>query len=95
MVLKELEVREAVTEEMGRVRELLGQEHYLGAGRDVGRTLVQVIHHRDRVESRLFCRQRHRDDPLEEIRCTLFGPEVGDVEVEVRHQPPPTPGFTL
>jgi hypothetical protein len=48
VVLKELEVREAVTEEMGRVRELLGQEHYLGAGRDVGRTLVQVIHHHER-----------------------------------------------
>jgi hypothetical protein len=48
VVLKELEVRVVEPEEMGRVRELLGKEHYLGAGRDVGRTLVQVVHHRGR-----------------------------------------------
>jgi len=47
-VLKELEVRAAQPEERDRVRELLGKEHYLGAGRDVGRTLVQVVHHRGR-----------------------------------------------
>lgn len=45
VVLRELEVRVAKPEEMSRVRELLGKEHYLGAGRDVGRTLVQVVHH--------------------------------------------------
>jgi hypothetical protein len=48
VVLKELEVRAVEAEEMGRVRELLGKEHYLGAGRDVGCTLVQVVHHRGR-----------------------------------------------
>lgn len=48
MALKELEVRVARPEEMDRVRELLGKEHYLGAGRDVGRTLVQVVHHQER-----------------------------------------------
>jgi hypothetical protein len=47
--LKELEVSVvAGREEMERVRELLAAEHYLGAGRDVGRTLVQVVHHRGR-----------------------------------------------
>ena len=48
VVLKELTVREAAPEEIDRVRALLGQEHYLGAGRGVGRTLVQVIHHQER-----------------------------------------------
>lgn len=48
VVLKELEVRAAEPEERDRVRELLGKEHYLGAGREVGRTLVQVVHHRGR-----------------------------------------------
>jgi len=48
VVLGELEVRRAAPEEMERVRELLGKEHYLGAGRDVGRTLVQIVHHRGR-----------------------------------------------
>jgi len=46
IVLKELDVRPAEPEEMELVRELLDKEHYLGAGRDVGRTLVQVVHHR-------------------------------------------------
>lgn len=46
--LKELEVRVAEPEEIGRVRELLGKEHYLGDIRDVGRTLIQVVHHRGR-----------------------------------------------
>ena len=48
VVLKELAVRTAKQEEIERVRELLGQEHYLGAGRDVGRTLVQIVHHQER-----------------------------------------------
>jgi hypothetical protein len=48
VVLKELEARVARSEEIGRVREFLGKEHYLGAGREVGRTLVQVVHHRGR-----------------------------------------------
>jgi len=48
VVLKELEVRAARPEEMDRVREALGREHYLGAGRAVGRTLTQVVHHRGR-----------------------------------------------
>ena len=48
VVLKELAVRTAEPEEIERVRELLGQEHYLGAGRDVGRTLVQIVHHQER-----------------------------------------------
>jgi len=48
VVLKELEVRAALPEERQRVRDLLGKEHYLGAGREVGRTLVQVVHHRGR-----------------------------------------------
>jgi hypothetical protein len=43
VVLQELEVRAALPEERERVRELMGKEHYLGAGRDVGRTLVQVV----------------------------------------------------
>lgn len=48
VVLKELEVRVAQPAETDRVRDLLGREHYLGAGRAVGRTLVQVVHHRGR-----------------------------------------------
>ena len=48
VVLKELEVRVAESQEIEHVRELLGQEHYLGAGRDVGRTLVQLVHHHQR-----------------------------------------------
>ena len=35
LVLRELEVRAVEPDEMERVRELLGEEHYLGAGRDV------------------------------------------------------------
>ncbi|NUN52834.1 MAG: DUF4338 domain-containing protein [Planctomycetaceae bacterium] len=45
-LLKELEVRPALPGEMERVRRLLDDEHYLGAGRAVGRTLVQIVHHR-------------------------------------------------
>lgn len=48
VVLRELEVRAAKPEEIERVRESLGQEHYLGAGREVGRTLAQVVHHHGR-----------------------------------------------
>lgn len=48
VVLRELEVRAVQAGERDRVRELLGKEHYLGAARDVGRTLVQVVHHRGR-----------------------------------------------
>ena len=48
VVLKELAVRVATPDEIGKVRELLGDEHYLGVGRDVGRTLVQVVHHHGR-----------------------------------------------
>jgi hypothetical protein len=47
-LLKELEVRPALAGEMERVRRFLDDEHYLGAGRAVGRTLVQVVHHRGR-----------------------------------------------
>ena len=47
-VLQELEVRMIEPEERDRARELLGREHYLGAGREVGRTLIQVVHHRGR-----------------------------------------------
>jgi hypothetical protein len=48
VVLGELEVRAALPREMGRVAALLGEEHYLGAGRAVGRTLVQIVHHQER-----------------------------------------------
>lgn len=47
-LLEELEVRPALPGEMERVRRLLDDEHYLGAGRAVGRTLVQIVHHRGR-----------------------------------------------
>jgi len=48
VVLAELEVRPALPEEMQRVGTLLKDEHYLGAGRQVGRSLVQIVHHRER-----------------------------------------------
>jgi hypothetical protein len=48
VVLEELEVRPALPEEMQRVATLLNEEHYLGVGRQVGRTLVQIVHHRER-----------------------------------------------
>lgn len=47
-LLGELEVRPVLPGEMERVRQLLDEEHYLGAGRAVGRTLTQVVHHRGR-----------------------------------------------
>lgn len=48
VVLGELEVRSALPDEMQRIATLLDDEHYLGAGRQVGRTLVQIVHHRER-----------------------------------------------
>jgi hypothetical protein len=48
VVLGELEVRPALPDEMQRVATLLNDQHYLGAGRQVGRTLVQIVHHRER-----------------------------------------------
>lgn len=48
VVLDELEVRPALPEELQRVDSLLKDEHYLGAGRQVGRTLVQIVHHQGR-----------------------------------------------
>ena len=48
VVLGELEVRPALPEEMERVKAALNDQHYLGAGRQVGRTLVQIVHHRGR-----------------------------------------------
>jgi hypothetical protein len=48
VILGELEVRPAEPHEMQRVASLLDEEHYLGAGRLVGRTLVQIVHHRGR-----------------------------------------------
>lgn len=48
VVLGELEVRPAQPGEMERVRSVLDDEHYLGCGREVGRTLVQIVHHQGR-----------------------------------------------
>lgn len=48
LTLSELQVRPALPAEMPRVAALLDDEHYLGAGRQVGRTLVQIVHHRER-----------------------------------------------
>ena len=48
VVLGELEIRPALPAEMQRIATLLNDEHYLGAGRQVGRTLVQIVHHRER-----------------------------------------------
>ena len=48
VVLKELAVRAVEAGEMDRVRAVLLDEHYLGAGREVGRTLVQIVQHRER-----------------------------------------------
>lgn len=48
VVLGELEVRPVQAAEMPRVAALLEEEHYLGSGRAVGRTLVQIVHHRGR-----------------------------------------------
>ena len=48
VVLNELEIRPAQPDDMQRVDALLDDEHYLGAGRQVGRRLVQIVHHRQR-----------------------------------------------
>jgi len=48
VVLGELEVRPALPEELPQVTRLLEDEHYLGAGRQIGRTLVQIVHHHGR-----------------------------------------------
>ena len=48
LILSELQVRPALPAEMQRVATLLNDEHYLGAGRQVGRTLVQIVHHWER-----------------------------------------------
>ena len=48
VILGELEVRPAQPDEMEQVTSLLKEQHYLGAGRQVGRTLVQIVHHRGR-----------------------------------------------
>ena len=48
VILGELEVRTALPAEMRRVQELLDDEHYLGAARQVGASLVQIVHHRER-----------------------------------------------
>jgi hypothetical protein len=48
VVLGELEVVTVGEEDLPRVGRLLEEEHYLGAARPVGRTLVQAVHHRGR-----------------------------------------------
>lgn len=48
VVLNELEIRPALPDDMRRVEALLNDEHYLGAGAQVGRRLVQIVHHRQR-----------------------------------------------
>ncbi len=45
VVLAELAVRSLLPEEQAQAAQLLQQEHYLGAGRRVGHTLTQVVHH--------------------------------------------------
>lgn len=54
VVLGELEVRPVQADELPRVAALLEEEHYLGAGRAVGRTLVQIVHHRGRWAAMLL-----------------------------------------
>ena len=48
LVLDELEIRPALPAEMQRIATSLNHEHSLGAGRQVSRTLVQIVHHRER-----------------------------------------------
>lgn len=43
VVLGELEIRLALPDEVQRVAALLNDEHYLGVGRQVGRTLAQIV----------------------------------------------------
>lgn len=46
VVLGELEITSLNGEDLRRAAVLIDDEHYLGAGRPVGRTLVQAVHHR-------------------------------------------------
>jgi hypothetical protein len=48
VVLGELKVSTLSSEELPRAASLLEEEHYLGAARPVGRTLVQAVHHHGR-----------------------------------------------
>lgn len=48
VVLGELEVATVGGEDLPRAVRLLEEEHYLGAARPVGRTLVQAVHHQGR-----------------------------------------------
>ena len=48
VVLGELEISTLRGEVLRDAARLLDEEHYLGAGRPVGRTLVQAVHHHDR-----------------------------------------------
>jgi hypothetical protein len=48
VVLAELAVRTLQPDEQARAAQLLNQEHYLGAGRHVGFTLTQLVHHHGR-----------------------------------------------
>ena len=48
VVLGELEVATLSREDWPRAARLLEEEHYLGAARPVGRTLVQAVHHQGR-----------------------------------------------
>ena len=48
VVLGELEVSTVSGEGLQRASRLLEEEHYLGAARPVGRTLVQAVHHQGR-----------------------------------------------
>jgi hypothetical protein len=45
VVLGELEVVTVGSEDLPRAVRLLEEEHYLGAARPVGRTLIQAVHH--------------------------------------------------
>jgi len=48
VVLNELEGRTALPDEMLRVVELLNDEHDLGAGPQIGHSLVQIVHYNGR-----------------------------------------------
>ena len=48
VVLAELAVRPLQPDEHARARQLLDQQHHLGAGQPVGLTLTQVVHHHGR-----------------------------------------------
>jgi len=48
VVLGELEISTLHGDALSDATDLLNEEHYLGAGRPVGRTLVQAVHHHGR-----------------------------------------------